>query len=337
MPTIRDVAAAAGVSVTTVSRVLNEKGDVAADTVQRVQQVIDDLGFFSSLAASSMRSRRSWVIGIVLPDMDHSWGVEVVKAASRVVTGTRYDLFVMTSGRRSHEARGRWEQQQVTRLNGALTDGVLVIVPDSREFRTDNPLVAVDPFRQTDAYPSVIGDNRAATLEAMRYLFGLGHRRVAHLRGLDYLESATQRLHAYRDAFVEAGIERDAALEVEGDFSTLCGAESTRRLLALPNPPTAIFAANDDMAFGALNAARDLGVRVPEQLSILGFDNVTEAAFTNPPLTTVDQGIERIVRAAIYMLIDLIEGRPLATNSVVVPAHLVVRASCAPPAAYAAP
>ncbi len=331
MPTIRDVAAAAGVSVTTVSRVLNEKGDVSPETVTRVRQVIDNLGYASSLAATSMRRRRTRVIGLVLPDVDHTWAVEVVKAAGRAVTGTPYDLFAMTSGTRSHHERGRWEQQQVSRLNGTLTDGVIVVVPDAPDFRTAHPLVTIDPYHQVGGYPSVIADNYGATTELMRYLVGLGHRRIGFIGGYSYLESANQRLAAYRAALLEAGIGHDPAIELEGDFSVRRGEEGAHHLLALPNPPTAIFAANDDTAFGVLAAARTMGLQVPQDLSVIGFDNVTEAAHTNPPLTTVDQSIELIVRTAVHMLIDLIEGRSLVQEYVVVPARLVLRASCAPP------
>jgi LacI family transcriptional regulator len=331
--TIRDVAARAGVSVTTVSRVLNNKGDVSQETAAQVRAVIDELGFESSLAARSMRSRRTQVIGLVLPDMDHSYAVEVVKAASRSVTDTAWDLFVMTSGTRSHNERGRWEQQQVSRLNGTLTDGIIVVVPDAREFRTDHPLVAVDPYYQTDAYPSVIADNRLGALEVMRYLFGLGHTRVGYIGGYDYLHSSLQRRKAWEDAHTDAGLPVDPALIAPGDFSIDSGVAGLQRFLALDRPPTAIFAANDDTAFGVLSAARAAGLHVPDDLSVVGFDNVPEAAVAHPPLTTVDQGIEQTVRTAIAMLITLIEGKPLAERSVVLPAHLVIRDSCSAPAA----
>jgi LacI family transcriptional regulator len=311
--------------------VLNGKDDVSSDTVLRVREVIDRLNYAPGLAAQSMRSRRTGVIGLVVPDFDHSWGVEVMKAASRAITGTRYDLFAMTSGVRNHDERARWEQLQVSRLNGTLTDGVIVVVPDACEFLTEHPLVAVDPFRETDAYPSVVGDNYVAATDVMRYLFGLGHSRIAFIGGHDYLESSYKRRQAYYAAYVEAGIKRDLSLDLEGDFSVRRGDAAMRELLALPHPPTAVFAVNDDTALGALAAVRSAGLRVPSDISVVGFDNVPEARFCSPPLTTVDQGIGRIVRTAVDMVIELIEGRPLAQTKVVIPAHLVVRDSCAPP------
>ena len=331
--TIRDVARLAGVSVTTVSRVLNGKGDVAAETALRVQQVIDDLGYESSLAARSLRSSRTQVIGLVLPDMDHTWAVEVVRAASRAVTGTPYDLFVMASGTRSHTERGRWEQQQITRLNGALTDGVIVAVPDAPVFRTEHPLVALDSFLNSDVYPSVNADNFQGARDAVQHLLDLGHRRIGFVQGLGYLESANQRLRAFEQAHADAGIPLDPTLVLPGDFSTDAGVQAMRQFLALAQPPTAIFAANDDTAFGVLAAARAAGLRVPQDLSVVGFDNVPEAAVAHPPLTTVDQQVEWAVRTSVSMLIDLVEGRMPASLRVVIPAHLVIRESTAPPAA----
>lgn len=332
-PTIRDVARLAGVSVTTVSRVLNGKGDVAPETALRVRQVIDDLGYESSLAARSLRSSRTQVIGLVLPDMDHTWAVEVVRAASRSVTGTPYDLFVMASGTRSHTERGRWEQQQITRLNGALTDGVIVAVPDAPVFRTEHPLVALDSFLNSNVYPSVNADNFQGARDAVQHLFDLGHRRIGFIEGLGYLESASQRLRAFERAHADAGFPLDPALVLPGDFSIDAGVQAMQRYLALAEPPTAVFAANDDTAFGVLSAARAAGLRVPQDLSVVGFDNVPEAAVAHPPLTTVDQQVEWAVRTSVSMLIDLVEGRTPASLRVIIPAHLVIRESTAPPAA----
>jgi LacI family transcriptional regulator len=330
-PTILDVAAAAGVSVTTVSRVLNEKGDVSAGTAQRVREVIDELNYESSLAARSMRSHRTQVIGIILPDMDHSYAVEVVRSASRAITGRPYDLFAMTSGSRGHDERGRWEQQQVSRLNGTLADGVIVVVPDAREFRTDHPLVALDSYKQSNSHPSVISDGRQGTLDLMAYLFGLGHRRIGYIGGLEYLQSAVQRRLAWEESHRIAGVSLDLSLALEGTFSIGSGIQGLRTFLGMADPPTAIFAANDDTAFGVLAEARLRGIRVPEDLSVAGFDNVPEAAVAMPPLTTVNQGIEHMVLTAVEMLIDLIEGVEVEEPNIILPTFLVVRESCARP------
>ncbi len=331
MPTIRDVAALAGVSVTTVSRVLNRKGDVSAATAERVRQVIVDLGYESSIAARSLRSHRKQVIGLILPNIDHSYGVEVIRVAGRAITHTSFDLIAMTTGTTDLAERGRWQQQQVTRLNGTITDGVVVVVPAVSTFRTDYPLVALDPCHRTNHYPSVSGDNHAGGLAAMRHLVGLGHRRIGHVSGLELLESGVQRKQAYLDGLAEAGIPYAEELVQAGNFERPDGCAAAQRLLGLAQPPTAIFAANDESALGVLDAARMLGRKVPDDLSIVGFDNVPESASAQPALTTVDQSIGEAVRTAFRMLLELIEGRPLPNPQELVPARLIVRGSSAPP------
>lgn len=331
-PTIRDVAAAAGVSVTTVSRVLNEKGDVSAETVLRVQEVIDGLGFEVSMAARSLRSHRKQVIGLIVPDMDHTYAVEVIKAAGRAITDTNYDLVAMATGSTSLDDRSRWEQQQVSRLNGVLTDGVVVVVPGGRAYRTNHPLVALDPALETGDYPSVIADNYAGGLAAMRYLIGLGHRRIGYVGGIMLRESAVQRKRAWCDALEAAGIPYDPELHQPGEFTRTSGVHALRHFLALADPPTAIFASNDETALGVMEEARARGLSIPHGLSIVGFDNVPESASTHPSLTTVDQGIEASVRTAFQMLIDLIDGKALAQQRITIPTRLIIRESCAPPA-----
>lgn len=331
-PTILDVAAAAGVSVTTVSRVLNGKGDVAPATEARVRAVIDELGYESSLAARSLRSHHKHVIGLIVPDMDHSYGVATVKAAGHAINDTDFDLIAMTTGTRDLAERGRWQQQQVARLNGTVTDGVVVVVPGVAHFRTGYPLVTVDPYRGAEPGPSVSADNYGGARAAMRYLIGLGHRRIGHVCGYDFLESAALRTQGYRDGLAEAGIAADGALVLPGEFARAGGAAALERFLSLAEPPTAIFAANDDSALGVAAAARARGLSVPGDLSVVGFDDVPEAAMMHPALTTVDQDITAAIKTAFLMLIDLIDGKPLPQQRVIIPTNLIIRESCAPPA-----
>ncbi len=332
-PTIRDVAAAAQVSVPTVSRVLNERYGVAPATAARVRQAIAELGYESSLAARGMRGARTGVIGLIMPDMDHSYAVEVIKGVSRAVTGTDYDLLAMTSGRKSPEARSLWEQQQIARLNGTIVDGTIVVVPDAGEFRTDYPLVTLDPYRQSTAHPAVIGANREGAMAAMRYLATLGHRRIGFVSGIDHLQSAVRRRQGYEDALAELSLPFDSSLVVAGEFVREGGYVAAEMLLALDDPPTAIFAANDDSAFGVMDAAQDAGLRIPEDLSVIGFDNVPEAAVAQPPLTTLDQSIGAMAEAAVTMLMELISGNRVLQRQRV-STRLIVRESCAPVAGH---
>ena len=330
-PTIHDVAAAAAVSVSTVSRVLNGKDDVAAETAARVRDVIESLGYESSMAARGMRSSRTQVIGLIMPDMDHSYGVEIIKAASRVITGTAYDLIAMTCGSKNHAERGLWQQQRVRRLNGTITDGVIIVVPDVLTFDTDYPLVAIDRMVDDATYASVSSDNVGGAQALMEYLLGLGHTRIGYIDGLEYLESAARRRSGYVAALQAAGLQVDPALMQPGTFTRAAGWAAMRHFAALPEPPTAIFACNDDTALGVIEEASALGLRVPEDLSVVGYDNVPEGAVARPALTTIDQGIEPMVQTAIQMLLAMIAGREVPDTKVVLPSRLIVRDSCAPP------
>ncbi len=330
-PTIHDVAAGAGVSVSTVSRVLNGKDDVAAETATRVREVIETLGYESSMAARGMRSSRTQVIGLIMPDMDHSYGVEIIKAASRVITGTAYDLIAMTCGSKHHTERGVWQQQRVRRLNGTITDGVIIVVPDVAHYDTDYPLVAIDRIAQDATYATVSSDNLGGAKAIMKYLLGLGHTRIGFVGGLEYLESAVQRHAGYVMALEAAGLPIDPTLMQPGAFTRTSGKIAMRRFSELAEPPTAIFACNDDAALGVIEQANALGISVPEQLSVVGYDNVPEAAVARPTLTTVDQGIEPMVQSAMHLLLEMIAGRAVAETKVILPSRLIVRNSCAPP------
>lgn len=328
--TIRDVARVAGVSVSTVSRVLNEKDDVAADTVARVQAVIQELAYTSSLAARSLRSRRTNVIGLIVPDIGDSFSIQVMKGVNRAIARADYDLIAYTSGSTAKPSSAEHEQYYVSLLNGSLTDGVVIVTPGTTSFSTAGPVVAVDPNKQGPGCTSVIATNHAGAVTAMEYLLGLGHRRIGFIGGRPDLQSAEQRLQGYKDALGAHGIAPDSVLITVGDFTTATARLCARRLLQAAERPTAIFAANDQSAIGAVEAAREMGLQVPQDLSVVGFDNIPEAAYFNPALTTVDQFIDRMGQAATEILIDLIKGRAIDSTRCEVATQLVVRDSCRP-------
>lgn len=326
--TIHDVAAAAGVSVSTVSRVLNQKTDVAEETAQRIRRVIDELGYVSSLAARSLRSRQTNVIGLIMPDLEHSFALLVVKGVSRTIARYGFDLLVYTSGNRRTRAHATWEQQQVSLLSSSIADGIIVVTPYADAFRVDCPLVAVDPHCENVNFPGVIATNRIGVMEAMGYLFGLGHRRIGFIGGRPELQSAQRRLQGYKDSLEEAGVALDLALIQIGDYTQPTAYLYAQRLLGLENPPTAILAANDDMALGVYAAAREAGLSIPNDLSVVGFDNTPEAMSANPPLTSVDQSIEAMGELAVELLVRLIHQEPVETMLYKVPTQLIIRHSC---------
>lgn len=324
--TIQDVAKAAGVSISTVSRVLNEKVDVASDTQERVLAVIDELGYTSNLAARSMRSRKKNLIGLVVPDIGYPYSIEIMKGINRAIAESSYDLLVYTTGGIQKVGTVTREQYYVSLLNNSLTDGVILVASSAAEFITDAPIIAVDPHVINPNYPSVQGTNYHGAKEAMEYLLHLGHRRIGFINGRPETASASRRFMGYQDALREAGIELDETLVVSGDFTTQTGHESALQLLSLENPPTAIFAANDQSAIGVFQAADELGIRIPVDLSVVGFDNISEAKYLG--LTTVDQFLAEMGYVAIQMLIRLIGNDHLGEQIHKMQTKLVIRSSC---------
>jgi LacI family transcriptional regulator len=326
--TIRDVAQVAGVSISTVSRVLNDKDDVAPDTYERVQDVIQQLGYTSSLAARSMRSRRTNVIGLIVPDVADSFSIQVMKGVNQAITALDYDLIIYTSGSIKKRSAAERERHFVSLLNGSVTDGVIIVTPAATSFSTAAPVVTIDPNNECPECLTISATNHAGALAAMEHLIGLGHRRIGFVSGRPDLQSANHRLRGYLDALHQANIPQDQALIEVGDFSRETARDCTQRLLSLATPPTAIFAANDQSAIGAIDAAHKMGLRVPDDLSVVGFDNIPEAAYVNPALTTVDQFIDKMGHVATEMLIGLIQGEPLESDLHMMPTQLIVRESC---------
>lgn len=324
---IQDVARAAGVSVSTVSRVLNGREDVAAETYQRVQRIIDDLGYSSNLAAKSMRSHRTNVIGVIIFDLSLSFCLQVVRGIDQVVKAHTYDLMIFSSNRANHRDDPTWERKVVAQLNGSIVDGIIAVTPTTTELPTNSPLVTVDPC-DSGNFPSVIATNREGTLEAVRYLIERGHRRIGFIGGRSSLLSARQRRQGYEEAHRNAGIPLRPELYVEGDYSREMAILSAQQLLSLRERPTAIMAANDATAFAVMEVANRMQIRIPEDLSVIGFDNTPESAYTSPPLTTVDQGIVALGGRAAELLIQMIEGKEVQNDLHYMPTRLVIRESC---------
>jgi LacI family transcriptional regulator len=326
--TIHDVAEAAGVSISTVSRVLNDKDDVATETYERVQQVISKLGYVSSLAARGMRSRRTNVIGLIMPDVTSPYSVVVMQGVNRAIAQMDYDLIIYTNGDVRKNTSADQESYYVALLNGSVTDGVIVVAPAATNFSTVAPVVAIDPNNESPECTAIISTNRDGALQAMTYLTGLGHRRIGFITGRLELVSTGRRLQGYKDGLAAAGIPLDEDLIQVGDYTTETAVGCTRALLSLDNPPTAIFAANDMSAMGVYKAAEELGVRIPEGLSVVGFDNLREGAFLNPPLTTIDQFIAEMGYIATEMIVRLVKGEVLESSLHKISTKLVVRKSC---------
>ena len=324
--TIQDVAKSAGVSVSTVSRVLNGKVDVASETQDRILSVIDDLGYTTNLAARSMRSFKKNMVGLIMPDIAYPFAIEVMKGVNHAIAESEFDLLVYTTGDVRKSGRASHEQKYVSLLNNSITDGVIIVAPVAGGFSTDAPIVSIDPLMQNPNYPSVHATNYQGALDAMEYLLGLGHQCIGFISGRAELESSNRRLKGYRDALEKAGIPVDERLIISGDYTTESGAKGARELLSLEKPPTAIFASNDQTAMGVFQVAGEMGIRVPDDLSVMGFDNITESKYMG--LTTIDQFISEMGFVATQMLIKLINGEPLDTQTYRMQTRLVLRNSC---------
>jgi LacI family transcriptional regulator len=324
--TITDVAAEAGVSVATVSKVINGRDGVAKATTERVKAVIEQLGYESSLVARSLRSSRTHVIGILVADFE-PFSTELLKGAALALHGTGYEVVVYSGGGRSQEESG-WERRSLSRLGGTLTDGVILVTPSVVEIPHAGPIVAVDPHRGSSGLPTVDSDNFKGAVTATRHLLDLGHRRIGFLAGRPDLESARQRERGFRHAMAEAGIDVDPDLVLVGGYTLEGAEEPAHRMLGMEDPPTAIFAANDLSAIETMEVAQSRGLRVPADLSVIGFDNVPESAVADPPLTTIDQAIQQMGFEAVRLLIELIDEPEHPPVQVTLPTELVVRQSC---------
>jgi LacI family transcriptional regulator, galactose operon repressor len=325
--TIGDVAAEAGVSVATVSKVINGRWGVAEDTSTRVRAVIEELGYQSSLVAQSLRSHKTNVIGVLVADIE-PFSAELLKGVARAIHGSGYELVVFSGCGRADDQVG-WERRYLQRVSGTLCDGALLVTPSSVDVTFGAPVVAVDHNVASSTLPTVDSDNLSGAVSAAEYLLELGHRRIGFLAGRRDLESARLRERGYRAALRRAGIKVDPSLIRVGGYQTDTAEEAARQLLERDGRPTAIFAANDVSALATISVAGALGLTVPDDLSVIGFDNVPEAALSEPPLTTIEQPIRQMGFDAAQILIRLIAKQPVPDHTML-PTRLVVRGSCRP-------
>ncbi|GAA4829999.1 LacI family DNA-binding transcriptional regulator [Luteimicrobium xylanilyticum] len=319
-----DVAREAGVSVATVSKVVNGRYGVAQETLDRVQGVIERLGYEASLGAQSLRSRRTHVLGILVAEFE-PFSTELLKGASEAIAGTGYELLAYSGGSRGADVG--WERRHLSRLSGTLIDGAVLVTPTVVDTNHGVPVVAVDPHTGPSGLPTIDSDNYAGAVAATRYLLDLGHSRIGFLAGRGGLESARLREAGFRQAMADAGREVDPSLVRVGSYVPSAATGPARDLLSRPDRPTAIFASNDLSALATIDVAHELGLRVPEDVSIIGFDNVPESALSTPPLTTISQPLHRMGAEALRLLVDVIDGVERDVH-VRLPTELVERASC---------
>lgn len=331
MATIKDVAQRADVSITTVSHTINGTRRVSDGLRERVLKAMRELDYRPNVLARSLRVGQTQTIGLVIPDSSNLFFAEMARAIEDIGYQHGYSVILCNSDGNTEKQR-----RYIQTLVDKQVDGIIFISSgDSGEdlqYLLDNriEIVVVDrdvPGVQTDI---VLVDNELAGYQATRYLIDLGHRRIALILGPSNLTPSAHRADGFRRALLEAGLAPNPQYEVPGDFQIEGGEKAALRLLSLTPHPTAVFVCNDMMAIGVIRATRCLGLRLPEDLSVVGFDDIALARATYPALTTMAQPVSEMARIATGLLLDrlsgLISGEP--RQRIMLPAQLIVRDSC---------
>jgi LacI family transcriptional regulator, galactose operon repressor len=333
--TIREIADLAGVSIATVSRVVNGRDDVAPETRDLVQRIIRERGYTANRSARGLSAGRTGLVGVLVPLVYPPYFSAILSGAAEALHEQDIRL-VLSPTQHQHDR----EVSLLERLMHGMTDGALLVLPEESSDELESLLgqgyrfVVVDPLeRLHERVPAVSAAHASGADQAIRHLLGLGHRRIAAITGPGGWFATEERRRGYHSALAAAGILPDPELVVEANFEIAGGAVAAGHLLDLPEPPTAIFAFNDNIAIGAVQEAKARGLDLPHDLSIVGFDDVEHATIIAPSLTTVRQPLAEMGRMAVSMLLRLLARQRFETIHVELGTRLVVRESTAPPRA----
>lgn len=327
--TIKDVARVAGVSVATVSRVLNASGPVADDTRDRIHRVAQELRFVPNGAARSLSTRRTGTLGVLLPDLHGEFFSEVIRGLDQAAQARGFHLLLSSSHNHLDDI------EAALRAMRGRVDGLVVMSPHidaavlSANLHGSVPAVLLNSPDPAGEFDTLRVDNFGGAREMVRHLLAHGHRRVAMVCGPARNHDADERLRGYRAALAEAGVDGSAALEIEGDFTDEGGFRAARAVLGAPQRPTAVFAANDATAIGLIGALREAGLAVPADVAVGGFDDIPISRYLTPPLTSVRVSINELGARAMEQLVRAVEGENRhARVDETLPTTLVVRESC---------
>ena len=324
--TIAYIAESAGVSVPTVSKVLNGKSGVSAQTRARIEELINQHGYHKPSG-----SNRSNTVELVFRELESMWAVEIIRGVERVARKHRAGLLVSEFGLHDSDVP-TWDDTVARRPNCVLSVAQLSAAERAELSAKGIPFVVFDPTAELpDDVPFVGATNWSGGRAATRHLTDLGHRRIAMISGPEHVLFCCARLDGYRSAMQAAGLTVDPDLVVYADLTREDGCVAARTLLALPEPPTAIFASNDLQALGVYQAAREAGLRIPEDLSVVGFDDLPVVGWVDPPLTTVHQPLTEMAVAATELALALGRGEQAPQIGLEIATSLTVRSSTAPP------
>ena len=331
--TIYDIAKESGFSHSTVSRVLNGYEFVKDSTRQSILEAAERMGYVANLQARSLAKGRAYFIGLLVPGLDNGYIGEISRGIDNALAEEDYGLMLITNPRYRTE-----EMSHVDPVVNGLTAGLILVVPTvpssyiQSMLKQNFPHVVIDQSETSGPSGSYVDTtNWQGAYTATEYLVKLGHTRIGFITGLMSLRSAVDRLDGYKTALYDNGITVDENLIIEGDYLPENGYTATTQLLKLDNQPTAIMASNDFTAFSAMEASRDHGLEIPEDISIIGFDDIPQARIVHPKLTTVAQPLEKMGRVAVKLLLEHIKDPSLAPKHLTLNTDLVIRNSCAPP------
>ncbi len=333
-PKIKDIAERAGVSVATVSRALSGSSLVTDETRKRINALARELNYRPNVSARNLRTRRSMSVLLVVRDVGNPFYLEILKGVEATAREAGYAVLMGNT-----ENDPDREVEYFNMLRDGHADGMILMTgklpppqPGESADLSHLPVVIALEMIEGSGFPHVQIDNAAAARAAVEHLIALGHRHIAHIAGPLPEVMALNRRDGYRAAMKAAGLEIPEGYEVRGDYLLESGEARVADLFALSEPPTAIFAANDEMAYGAIHALRRLGRDVPGDVSVVGFDDLYLSKAFYPPLTTVSQPRAEIGRTAMSQLLNILsEGYVAAEPAIVLPTTLNIRGSTAPP------
>jgi DNA-binding LacI/PurR family transcriptional regulator len=328
--TMKDVAAWAGVSIKTVSRVVNNQGEISDETRQRVQQAIEELGYEPNIVARSLITGKTNTIGLLVAEIETPFLLRVQTGIEPVAREHSYNVILFSVSDTADEVKGL-EVMRQQQIDGVILNSISLQQDNSHIldfYRTGIPLVAVNRYGLDNSVCQIAWDDETASTEAVLHLVRLGHQRIAHIGGPLDRYSSHCRLRGYKRGLEQARLPCQDRYVIHGDYRYPRGYNATLSLLEMDPPPTAIFVANDVMAVSCLAAVQRSGRRVPDDVAIIGVGGEAFDCYTTPTLTTVSLPTAEAGRRAAEMLLAQINDEPLSETRIVLPALLTVRESC---------
>lgn len=334
MGTIYDLAKKTGFSITTVSKALNNYKDVSEKTRAKILQAAAEMDYLPNAHAQSLSTKKSWAIGVMFSEanevgMKHPFFNGIIESFRHATEEQGYDLIFASRNLRNRD------MSYLEHFKHRAVDGIVVICSDRMDeqvqelMQSDIPIVVVD---MDSANCSVVySDNTEGARMAVNYLYELGHRAIAHIAGDSSIDAGAARVKGYELAMHALDLPIQPGYLVNaGFFSVEEGKQAMEQLLQLSSPPTAVFVAGDQMAIGAIEAVHEHGLRVPEDISVIGYDDIEMIKYITPKLTTIRQDTDEIGEAAAELLIEQMTAKERRTERRVIPVRLIERASCAP-------